>query len=117
MAAGCRRFAWEALAGYRRTYPSCSEPGGTMGADENAEIIRRGYEAFNSADMETLTEIFDEGAVWHTPGCSSLAGDRGTFRVGLHHLLADDELVVGIQRNIEGWEHYRDLYAWDEFWS
>jgi uncharacterized protein len=47
-----------------------------MGADENAAIIRRGYEAFNSGDMETLTEIFDEGAVWHTPGRSSLAGDH-----------------------------------------
>jgi len=130
-----------------------------MGADENAAIIRRGYEAFISGDMETLTEIFDEGAVWHTPGRSSLAGDHpgrdatfaffgrlgqesgGTFRVELQHLLADDERVVGIQRNIaerdgkqlnvdvclvfqlkdgrvtEGWEHYRDLYAWDEFWS
>ena len=46
-----------------------------MGADENAAITRRGYEAFNSGDMETLTEIFDEGVVWHTPGRSSLAGD------------------------------------------
>src|SRR6185436_1399627 len=44
-----------------------------MGADENAAIIRRGYEAFNSGDMETLTEIFDEGAVWQKPGRSSLA--------------------------------------------
>ena len=130
-----------------------------MGADENAAIIRRGYEAFNSGDMETLTEIFDEGVVWHVPGRSSLAGDYqgrdatfglfgrlgqetgGTFRVDVQHLLADDERVVGIQRNsgerngkhqavdvclvfqlkdgrvTEGWEHYRDLYAWDEFWS
>jgi ketosteroid isomerase-like protein len=30
--------------------------------------MRRGYEAFNSGDMETLTELFDEGAVWHTRG-------------------------------------------------
>ena len=130
-----------------------------MGAAENAAIVRRGYEAFNSGDMETLTEIFDEGAVWHVPGRSSLAGDYqgrdatfalfgrlaqetgGTFRTELQHLIADDELVVGIQRNsaerdgkhqdvdvcllfklkdgrvTEGWEHYRDLYAWDEFWS
>jgi ketosteroid isomerase-like protein len=34
-----------------------------MRADENAAIIRRGYEAFNSGDMNTLTELFDEGAV------------------------------------------------------
>ena len=131
-----------------------------MGADENAAIIRRGYEAFNSGDMETLTELFDESAVWHTPGRSSLAGDHqgrdatfayfgrlgqetgGNFRAELRHLLADgDGHVVGIQRNsgerngkrldvdaclvfrledglvTEGWEHLRDLYAWDEFWS
>ena len=27
-------------------------------AERNAETVRRGYAAFNSADMETLTEIF-----------------------------------------------------------
>jgi len=65
----------------------------------------------------------------------------GTFQAGLQHLLADDERVVGIQHNsaerdgkhlavdavlvfhlkdgriTEAWEHYRDPYAWDEFWS
>ncbi|MEA2399581.1 MAG: uncharacterized protein QOK25_3137 [Thermoleophilaceae bacterium] len=89
-----------------------------MGADENAAIVRRGYDAFNSADMETLTELLDEGVVWHTPGRSSLAGDHqgrdatfayfgqlgqgtgGTFQAELQNLLADDDgNVVGIQRN------------------
>ena len=130
-----------------------------MGAEENAAIIRRGYEAFNSGDMNTLAEIFDERAVWHLPGRSSLADDYqgreaafayfgrlgqetgGTFQAGLQHLLAEGDRVVGIQRNTaeragkrleddvclvfqlkdgrvtEGWEHHRDLYAWDEFWS
>ena len=131
-----------------------------MGADENAAIVRRGYEAFNSGDMKTLTELFDESAVWHVPGRSSLAGNHegreavfayfgrlgqeteGTFRAELEHLLADDDgRVVGIHHNsakrdgkqldvdvclvfqlengriTQGVEHYRDLYAWDEFWS
>ena len=131
-----------------------------MRADENAAIIRRGYEAFNSGDMDTLTEIFDESAVWHLPGRSSLANDYqgrdaafayfgrlgqetgGTFRAELDHLLADDDdHVVGIHHNTaeregkhlhddvclvfqlkdgritEAWEHHRDLYAWDDFWS
>ena len=89
-----------------------------MGAAENADLIRRGYEAFNSADMETLTEIFDESASWHTPGRSSLAGDYegreatfayfgqlgeqtgGTFRAELRSVTADDEgHVVGIHHN------------------
>ena len=130
-----------------------------MGADENAAIVRRGYEAFNSGDMKTLTELFDESAVWRTPGRSSLAGDHegreaafayfgrlgqetgGTFRAELQQLLADGDRVVGIHHNsaerdgkqldvdvclvfqlengriTEGVEHFRELYAWDEFWS
>ena len=131
-----------------------------MGADENAAVVRRGYEAFNSADMDTLTEVFDEDAVWHAPGRTSLAGDHegreatfaylgrlgqetgGSFRAELGHLLADDhDYVVGVQRSsaerdgkrlnvgncivfqlkdgrvTEVWEHFEDLYAWDEFWS
>ena len=89
-----------------------------MGADENAAIVRRGYEAFNSGDMDTLTELFDESAVWRTPGRSSLAGDHegreaafayfgrlgqetgGTFKAELQHLLADDDgRVVGIHHS------------------
>jgi ketosteroid isomerase-like protein len=67
--------------------------------------------------MSTLTEIFDESAVWHATGRSALADDYqgreatfayfarlgqetgGTFQAGLQHLLADDERVVGIQHN------------------
>lgn len=47
-----------------------------MGAAEDVAVVRRGYEAFNTADMETLTELFDESASWHTPGRGSLAGDH-----------------------------------------
>jgi ketosteroid isomerase-like protein len=89
-----------------------------MTADENVAIMRRGYEAFNSADMNTLTEVFDEGLVWHLPGRSRFADDYqgreatlayfgqlgqetgGTFRAELQHLLADDgDRVIGIQRS------------------
>ncbi len=89
-----------------------------MGATENAAIIQRGYEAFNSGDMNTLTELFDESAVWHVPGRSSFANDYesreatlayfgrlaqetgGTFRAELERLLGDDhDRVVGIQRS------------------
>jgi ketosteroid isomerase-like protein len=89
-----------------------------MKADENVAIIRRGYEAFNSADVNTLIEVFDESLVWHLPGRSPFANDYqgreatlayfgqlgqetgGTFRAELQHLLADDDdRVVGIQRS------------------
>ena len=87
-------------------------------AERNAETVRRGYAAFNAADMKTLTELFDENASWHTPGRSSIAGDRkgreavftqfgryggetaGTFKATLQQVFkADDGRVVGIHRN------------------
>jgi ketosteroid isomerase-like protein len=89
-----------------------------MGADENVATMRRAYEAFNTGDIETLTQLFDESAVWHLPGRSSMATDYqgrdatlayfgrigqetgGTFRAELEDLTADDEdRVVGIQRS------------------
>lgn len=45
-------------------------------AEQNAETVRRGYAAFNSGDMKTLTEFFDRSATWHTPGRNPIAGDH-----------------------------------------
>src|SRR4051812_21945147 len=89
-----------------------------MTADENVATMQRAYEAFNTGDINTLTELFDESAVWHLPGRSSMADDYqgreatltyfgqlaqetgGTFRAELQHLAADgDTRVVGIQRS------------------
>jgi uncharacterized protein len=88
-----------------------------MTADQNLAIMQRGYAAFNSGDMDTLIEVFDEGIVWHLPGRSRFAGDYqsrdatlayfgqlaqetgGTFRAELQHLLADEDRVIGIQRS------------------
>ena len=89
-----------------------------MSAEENAAIMQRAYDAFNKADLDTLTEIFDDGAVWHLPGRSAFADDYqgseailayfgqlgqetgGTFRAELQQLVADDDgRVVGIQRS------------------
>ena len=89
-----------------------------MGPAENVATMRRAYEAFNTGDIVTLTELFDETAVWHLPGRSSMATDYqgrdatlayfgrigqetgGTFRAELQDLTADeDDRVVGIQRS------------------
>jgi uncharacterized protein len=89
-----------------------------MTADENVAIMQRAYDAFNAADIDTLTELFDENVVWHLPGQSSMANDYqgrdatlayfgqigektgGTFRAELQDLTADDDdRVVGIQRS------------------
>src|SRR5256885_9509104 len=88
-----------------------------MGPDENVAIMQRAYDAFNTGDVNTLTQLMDERAVWHLPGRSSMADDYqgrdatlayfgqlaqetgGTFRAELQHLAADgDTRVVGIHR-------------------
>jgi len=84
----------------------------------NVELVRRGYEAFNTADIETLTELMAPNASWHTPGRGPLAGDyegrdavfgqfglyggqtNGTFRATLQHVLATDEgCAVAVHHN------------------
>ncbi len=89
-----------------------------MGSDGNAAIVRRGYEAFNAADVATLTKLFDEKASWHTPGRSPIAGDRKgrdavftlfgrygaetgrTFRANLLNVLeSEDGRVVSVHHN------------------
>ena len=45
----------------------------------NTDVVRRGYQAFNEADIDTLTRLFDERASWDTPGhgvVSRVARDR-----------------------------------------
>ena len=80
-----------------------------MTADENVATMQRAYHAFNTGDIDTLTDLFDETAVWHLPGHSSMADDYqgrdatlayfgqlaektgGTFRAELQHLAADGD--------------------------
>jgi ketosteroid isomerase-like protein len=89
-----------------------------MTAEEKVAIMQRAYDAFNSADMDTLVELFDENIVWHMPGRSSMADDYqgrdatlayfgqigektgGTFQAELQQLFAgDDGRVIGLQRS------------------
>jgi len=77
-------------------------------AEQNADVVRRGYAAFNAADIQTLTQLVSENASWHTPGRSRIAGDHvgreavfaqfgrdggetnGTFRADLKHVFGSD---------------------------
>src|SRR4051794_27722220 len=45
-----------------------------MGTAENVDLVRAGYNAFNTGDVPSLVELFDEEIVWHFPGASKLAG-------------------------------------------
>ena len=80
--------------------------------------MRRGYAAFNAADIATLTELIDENASWHTPGRSPIAGvyrgrdavfaqfgryggdTGGTFKAELKQVFtSDDGRVIGVHHN------------------
>jgi uncharacterized protein len=97
----------------------------------NAAIVRRGYEAFRSGDVETLTELFGDDVSWHTPGRSPLAGDvvgreavfarlgryaaetGGTFKADLKRVLTDEGgRVIGIHHNVAERDGRRlDIYC------
>src|SRR5918912_2513028 len=86
-------------------------------AQENAAAIRRGYDLFNSGDLEQLAQLFAEDVVWHSGGRGRFAGEKrgrdatfayfgqlgelsgGTFRTELHDVVASDEHVVGLHTN------------------
>lgn len=90
----------------------------TARAADHAALVRRGYQAFNSGDIQTMNELLDEKATWHTPGHSPIAGEhrgraavlaqfgryggetQGTFTAALQQVLAsDDGSVVGLHHN------------------
>ena len=87
-------------------------------AEQNAELVRRGYAAFNAADINTLNELFHDNSSWHTPGQSAVSGSHkgkdavftqfgkyggetnGTFKATLKTVaVCDDGRVIGIHHN------------------
>jgi len=86
-----------------------------MGEHQNADLIRRGYQAFAAGDVTTLSELFAKDILWHEAGSAStpLAGDykgqeavfsmfadlvqrTSEFSVTLEEVIADDRQAVAI---------------------
>lgn len=83
-----------------------------MGAQDNGELIRSGYEAFSKGDMETIANIFAPDIRWNISGRNQISGSYNgqeetfaffgrlmeltdmTFSVAVHDLLASDDHVV-----------------------
>lgn len=87
------------------------------GDDEHANValVRRGYEAFATGDVATMTELIADDVVWHAHAGAPFDGDYlgreavfglfahmmeatgGTFRIDVDRILADDDYatVVG----------------------
>ncbi len=85
-----------------------------MADHPNLDILRRGYAAYGTGDMDTINELFADNIVWHVAGRSPIGRDYrgkdevfgffsrlqelsgGTSAVDVHDLLADDEHGVAI---------------------
>ena len=86
-----------------------------MDVEKNLEVVRAGYGAFVSGDMETLMSLYNDDAVHIVPGESLVSGahkgkdsilglygklfelSNGTLRIQLDHVLSDGaDRVVSI---------------------
>ena len=83
-------------------------------AHPNEELVRSAFEAFANGDTDTLRQLIDQDAVWHTPGRNQLSGDHrgvdailgffaktmelsgGTFRIDVHDIVANDNHAVAL---------------------
>ena len=86
-------------------------------ANENRELLRRGYEAFGTGDLETVQALFKPDAVWHAQRLGLLSGDhegwpqiaeffgetmqmtQGTFRLEIEDILATEHRVAVTARS------------------
>jgi ketosteroid isomerase-like protein len=99
-----------------------------MAEHPNSTLLRKGYDAFAKADLETVTALIAEDAMWHVGGNNQLAGEYkgrdsilgdffaklitlsdGTFKTELHDVVANDTHAVAIEnssatRNGKTWE-------------
>lgn len=85
-----------------------------MGSQENAALVRRGYEAFIAGDMDTLRGLFAEDARWRAAGNGPLSGvkqgrdeilayfgelgsrSNGSMKVTVEDITVGDRYAVGV---------------------
>ena len=86
----------------------------TLVEHPNATLFRKGYEAFDTGDIDFLRATLAEDVVWHSAGTGRLAGDRhgrdevlmyfaelaqatdGSFKLDVHDIVANDEHAVAM---------------------
>lgn len=81
--------------------------------ERNIEVVKKGYEAFSTGDIETLMSLFDDNIEWVQPGESSISGayhgkdEFGRYLQRLaeksvtvtpHRFIADGDTVVAFSR-------------------
>jgi len=70
--------------------------------DDNKDLIKRGYEAFATRDIETVMSLFDDDIEWVQPGGSAVSGTFHGKTEVMEHLgrLAEKSPTVNIKRLI-----------------
>ena len=73
-----------------------------MSEQDNIEVIKRGYEAFSTGDLETVMNLFDDDVEWVQPGESAVSGTFHGKAEMMEHLgrLAEKSLTVKVNRLI-----------------
>lgn len=85
-----------------------------MADHPNVELLRNGYAAYSSGDIEVLNNLFADDILWHVAGRSPLGGDYkgrdqvfgffgklmelsdGTAKIEVHDLLANGDHAVAL---------------------
>ena len=91
--------------------------------EQNIEVVKKGYEAFMSGDMETLMSLLDDNIEWIQPGQSAVSGtyhgksELGEYisrlaekstTVNPHRFIADGDTVVVLSETTSGGETSQD---------
>jgi ketosteroid isomerase-like protein len=99
------------------------ERGFKMSAQDNKELIERGYAAFSAGDIDTVMSMFDDDIEWVQPGDSSVSGTfhgktevtehmgrlaEKSLAVKLIQLVAEGDTVVAITEVTAGGETGED---------
>jgi uncharacterized protein len=71
-----------------------------MSAEDNKEIIKRGYAAFSAGDVESVMNLFDDDIEWVQPGQSAVSGTFHGKAEVMEHLgrLAEKSLTVKLSQ-------------------
>lgn len=100
-------------------------------AQRNIDMARKGYAAFNEADMETAMSTISDAIVWHGGPRGPIAGDykgkaavlelfmkfgqltEGTYKAEIHDILANDEhtIVIGVSRATRKGKAWEDKFV------
>ncbi|HEX9377744.1 MAG TPA: nuclear transport factor 2 family protein [Actinomycetota bacterium] len=65
-----------------------------MADHPNAELVRKGYDAFTAGDMEWMNTHLHENIVWHEPGSNVLSGDYHGREETLAHFAKSVQVAI-----------------------